>query len=288
VTPQAKIGIIGGSGLYEIEGLEKVKEVKIATPFGEPSDKIILGRLEGIKCAFLARHGRGHRIIPAEINSRANIYAFKKLGVEQIIALSACGSLKEEIRPRDLVIPDQLFDRTKMRFSSFFTSGLVGHIGFAHPFCNKLSLHLYQAAKSLNLSVYLGGTYVCIEGPQFSTKAESAVNRLLGFSIIGMTALPEAKLAREAEICYAIVGLVTDYDVWKEEEHVTIETVLDNMKANVENVKKLIKTVLPKLERKRNCECATALKYAIITTKEKMDKKVYNNLKLLIGKYISL
>lgn len=286
---KAKIGIIGGSGLYEIEGLEKIKEVEVATPFGKPSEKIVLGRLERVNCAFLARHGRGHRIIPAEINSRANIYALKKLGVEQIIALSACGSLREEIRPRDFLIPDQLFDRTKMRISSFFQSGLVGHISFTHPFCNELSMRIYQTAKSLNLPVHLGGTYVCIEGPQFSTKAESAVNRILGFSIIGMTALPEAKLAREAEICYAVVGLVTDYDVWKEEEQVTIDTVLNNMKANIENVKKLIRVILPNLtNRERNCECATALKYAVITAKEKMDKKVYNNLKLLIGKYISL
>ncbi|HCJ67655.1 MAG TPA: S-methyl-5'-thioadenosine phosphorylase [Elusimicrobia bacterium] len=283
---EAKIGIIGGSGLYEIEGLKNVKEVKIDTPFGQPSDKIILGNLEGINCAFLPRHGRGHWVIPAEINSRANIYALKKLGVEQIIAISACGSLREEIRPRDFVLPDQLFDRTKMRVSSFFQSGLVGHVGFAHPFCSELTMSLYHSAKSLNLPVHLGGTYVCIEGPQFSTKAESAVNRLLGFSIIGMTALPEAKLAREAEICYATIGLVTDYDVWKEEEHVTIKTVLNNMKANVENVKKLIKTVLPNLDRKRNCECATAMKYAVITAKNKMDKKVYNKLKLLIGKYV--
>lgn len=285
---EATIGIIGGSGVYEMEGLENVKEVKVDTPFGEPSDRIIIGTLQGVSCAFLPRHGRGHRIIPAGINSRANIYAMKKLGVEQIIAISACGSLREEIRPRDMVIPDQLFDRTKMRPSSFFESGLVGHIGFAHPFCPEVSGQLYQVAKSLNFPVHLGGTYVCIEGPQFSTKAESAVNRILGFSIIGMTALPEAKLAREAEICYAVIGLVTDYDVWKEEEHVTIETVLNNMKANAENVKNLIKTVLPRLVRERNCECASALKYAVITAKDRIDKKIYNNLKLLIGKYISL
>ncbi len=287
-TLQAKIGIIGGSGFYEIEGLEKVREVKVDTPFGEPSDKIVLGRLDGIDYAFLPRHGKGHRIIPSEINSRANIYALKKLGVEQIVSISACGSLKEEIHPRDFVIPDQLFDRTKMRIPSFFQSGLVGHIDFAHPFCSELSMRIYQAAKLLSLPVHFGGTYVCIEGPQFSTKAESGVNRLLGFSIIGMTALPEAKLAREAEICYTIVGLVTDYDVWKEEERVTIETVLNNTKANVENVKKLIRTFLPNLEKKRTCECAEALKYAIITQKNKIDKKVYNKLKLLVGKYISL
>ncbi len=285
---QVQIGIIGGSGFYEIEGLKNVKEVKVDTPFGQPSDKIILGNLEGINCAFLPRHSRGHRVIPAEINSRANIYALKKLGVEQIIAISACGSLREEIHPRDFVLPDQLFDRTKMRISSFFQSGLVGHVGFAYPFCSELSMLIYRSAKSLNLPVHFGGTYVCIEGPQFSTKAESAVNRLLGFSIIGMTALPEAKLAREAEICYTTIGLVTDYDVWKEEDHVTTKTVLNNMKANIENVKKLIKTVLPDLDRRRSCECATAMKYAVITAKNRIDKKVYNKLKLLIGKYISL
>lgn len=288
MAEKATIGIIGGSGVYEIEGLEKVKEVKVETPFGDPSDKIILGRLEGVDCAFLPRHGRGHWIIPAQINSRANIYALKKLGVEQIISISACGSLREHIGPRDFVIPDQLFDRTKMRPSSFFETGLVGHIGFANPFCGELSRRIYRAAKSLNLPVHLGGTYVCIEGPQFSTKAESAVNRILGFSIIGMTALPEAKLAREAEICYTIIGLVTDYDVWKEEEQVSIETVLNNMKANVENVKQLIKTVLPNLiNPERKCECASALKYAVITQKDKIDKHLYRKLQLLIGKYIS-
>lgn len=286
---KATIGILGGSGVYEIEGLENAKEVKVDTPFGDPSDKIILGRLEGVDCAFLPRHGRGHWIIPAQINSRANIYALKKLGVEQIISISACGSLREHIGPRDFVIPDQLFDRTKMRPSSFFETGLVGHIGFANPFCGELSRRIYRAAKSLNLPVHLGGTYVCIEGPQFSTKAESGVNRILGFSVIGMTALPEAKLAREAEICYAIIGLVTDYDVWKEEEQVNIETVLNNMKANVGNVKQLIKTVLPNLiNRERKCECASALKYAIITQKDKIDKHLYRKLQLLIGKYISL
>ncbi len=289
MVEKATIGILGGSGVYEIEGLEKVREVKVETPFGDPSDKIILGRLEGVDCAFLPRHGQGHRVIPAEINSRANIYALKKLGVEQIISISACGSLREQIRPRDFFIPDQLFDRTKMRPSSFFETGLVGHIGFANPFCTELSRRIYQAAKSLNLPVHLGGTYVCIEGPQFSTKAESAVNRILGFSVIGMTALPEAKLAREAEICYAIIGLVTDYDVWKEEEeHVSINTVLDNMKANVENVKKLVRTVLPNLiNRERKCECASALKYAVITQKDKIDKHLYRKLQLLISKYIS-
>ncbi len=289
MVEEAKIGIIGGSGLYEIEGMENVREVRVDTPFGEPSDRIVLGRLENVDCAFLPRHGRGHWIIPSGINSRANIYALKKLGVEQILAISACGSLREEIRPRDILIPDQLFDRTKMRPSSFFENGLVGHIGFAHPFCRELARRIYQSAKSLNLPVHLGGTYVCIEGPQFSTKAESAVNRILGFSIIGMSALPEAKLAREAEICYATIGLVTDYDVWKEEEeHVTIDIVLENMKANVEHVKQLIKTVLPTLSRERNCECATALKYAIITQKDKINKHLYRKLQLLIGKYISL
>ena len=283
---KVKIGVIGGSGIYDIEGITETRKQKISTPFGDPSDTIVIGNLEGIPVAFLPRHGRGHFIMPSELNSRANIYALKSLGVEQIISISACGSLKEELKPRDIVIPDQLFDRTRQRPYTFFGEGIVAHIGFANPYCPELSQTLYQAAKDLRLSVHLSGTYVCIEGPQFSTKAESKVFRSLGFSIIGMTNLPEAKLAREAEICYATLGLVTDYDVWKEGEEVSVERVVGNLLANIENVKKLIKAVIPRLERERKCECASALAYAIQTHKWAINRRTARKLDLLIGKYL--
>lgn len=283
---KVKIGVIGGSGIYDIEGITETRKQKISTPFGDPSDTIVIGNLEGIPVAFLPRHGRGHFIMPSELNSRANIYALKSLGVEQIISISACGSLKEELKPRDIVIPDQLFDRTRQRPYTFFGEGIVAHIGFANPYCPELSQTLYQAAKDLRFSVHLGGTYVCIEGPQFSTKAESKVFRSLGFSIIGMTNLPEAKLAREAEICYATLGLVTDYDVWKEGEEVSVERVVGNLLANIENVKKLVKAVIPRLERERKCECASALAYAIQTHKWAINRRTAKKLDLLIGKYL--
>lgn len=283
---EVKIGVIGGSGIYDIEGITETRKEKIRTPFGDPSDTIVIGNLEGIPVAFLPRHGRGHFIMPSELNSRANIYALKSLGVEQIISISACGSLKEELKPRDIVIPDQLFDRTRQRPYTFFGEGIVAHIGFANPYCLELSQTLYQVAKDLRLSVHLGGTYVCIEGPQFSTKAESKVFRSLGFSIIGMTNLPEAKLAREAEICYATLGLVTDYDVWKEGEEVSVERVVGNLLANIENVKKLIKAAIPRLERERKCECASALAYAIQTRKWAINRRTAKKLDLLIGKYL--
>ena len=283
---EVKIGVIGGSGIYDIEGITDTRKQKIKTPFGAPSDTIIIGNLGGIPVAFLPRHGRGHFIAPSELNSRANIYAFKSLGVEQIISISACGSLKEELKPRDIVIPDQLFDRTRQRPYSFFGEGIVAHIAFANPYCPELSGILYQAAKDLRLSAHLGGTYVCIEGPQFSTKAESKVFRSLGFSIIGMTNIPEAKLAREAEICYATLGLVTDYDVWKEGEEVTVERVVGNLLANIENVKKLIKAAIPRLKRERKCECASALAYAIQTREWAINRKTARKLDLLVGKYL--
>ena len=283
---KVKIGVIGGSGIYDIEGITETRKQKISTPFGDPSDTIVIGNLEGITVAFLPRHGRGHFIMPSELNSRANIYALKSLGVEQIVSISACGSLKEELKPRDIVIPDQLFDRTRQRPYTFFGEGIVAHIGFANPYCPELSQTLYQVTKDLKLSAHLGGTYVCIEGPQFSTKAESKVFRSLGFSIIGMTNLPEAKLAREAEICYATLGLVTDYDVWKEGEEVSVERVVGNLLANIENVKKLIKAVIPRLERERKCECASALAYAIQTHKWAINRRTAKKLDLLIGKYL--
>jgi len=283
---EVKIGVIGGSGIYDVEGITEIRKEKIRTPFGDPSDMIVIGNLEGVPVAFLPRHGKGHSIMPSELNSRANIYALKSLGVEQIISISACGSLREELRPRDIVIPDQLFDRTRQRPYTFFGEGIVAHVGFANPYCPELSRILYQEAKDLGLSVHLGGTYVCIEGPQFSTKAESKVFRSLGFSIIGMTNLPEAKLAREAEICYATLGLVTDYDVWKEGEEVSVERVIGNLLANIENVKKLIKAAIPRLERERKCECASALAYAIQTRKWAINKRTAKKLDLLIGKYL--
>ncbi|MEW6556188.1 MAG: S-methyl-5'-thioadenosine phosphorylase [Elusimicrobiota bacterium] len=281
-----KVGIIGGSGVYEIDGIKDIKEVKLKTPFGKPSDSIVIGTLEGIKCAFLPRHGKGHRFLPTEVNSQANIYALKTLGVERIIAASACGSLKEEIKPRDFFIPDQLFDRTRLRPNTFFGNGVVGHIAFDEPYCPVLSEIVYNKAKELGISVHRGGTYVCIEGPQFSTKVESEVNRKLGFSIVGMTALPEVKLAREAEICYVTIGLVTDYDVWKEGEEVTIEKVIENLIANSNNVKRLVKAILPELKKERKCRCATAVKNAIFTQPKALNKTTLKKLKPLVGRYI--
>lgn len=280
-----KFAVIGGSGLYEIQGIEDIKEIRVKTPFGDPSDAVVVGRLEGVRCAFLPRHGRGHRILPTELPARANIYALKSLGVEQIIGVGACGSLKEELAPRHFVIPDQIFDRTKSRPSTFFGNGVVGHISFDHPYCAPLSKVLERVAEEIGVVVHGGGTYVCIEGPSFSTKAESEVNRRLGFSVIGMTALPEAKLAREAEICYSTVALVTDYDVWKEGEEVSVEKVVETLNANVENVKKLIRTALPRMERIRRCACASALRFAVFTHPKAMNPATRKKLDLLIGKY---
>lgn len=281
-----KIGIIGGSGIYDIQGVEDVKAVAVDTPFGNPSDKVITGALSGVRFAFLPRHGRGHRISPSELNYRANIYALKKLGVEKIISISAVGSLKEELKPRDFVVPDQIFDRTKNRASTFFSNGIVAHVGFAEPFCSVLSKAVYETVKKIGINVHKGGTYVCMEGPQFSTKAESNVYRQLGFSIIGMTALPEAKLAREAEMCYVTLALVTDYDVWKEDEEVTLEKVLANLSANSENAKKFIKAILPKLDSLKECPCSSALATSIVTSRDVIPKQTLDNLKLLIRKYI--
>jgi 5'-methylthioadenosine phosphorylase len=283
---KVKIAVIGGSGLYEIEGIKDVREISVKTPFGNPSDKIIIGTIEGVRCAFLPRHARGHRILPSELNSRANIYALKSLGVEQILSISACGSLKEELKPRDFVIPDQLFDRTKSRVSTFFGNGVVGHVGFAEPFCNSMRREIRDCLNELKFANHFGGTYVCIEGPAYSTKAESLVNRSLGFSIVGMTAIPEAKLAREAEICYATVGLVTDYDVWKEGEEVSTDLLLANLHANVSNSKKFIQLVLPRLAKnKAACGCSEALKYAMMTKLDNRSKKTFKKLDLLLGKY---
>ncbi len=285
---EAKIGVIGGTGLYQVEGMENIEEVNIRTPFGSPSDSIIMGTLEGTRIAFLPRHGRGHRISPTELPSRANIYALKSLGVEWIIAINSAGSFREEIEPHHLVIPDQIIDRTRNRINSFFEGGLVAHIQFADPFCPVLSQILYQVAIDTRATVHKGGTFVTMEGPQFSTKAESKLYRSLGADIIGMTVLPEAKLAREAEICYASVACVTDYDSWHEDlGTVRVESVLDILTKNVEISKSIIKTAAARIPSERTgCECANALETAIVTPPELVPEPMKQELSLLIGKYI--
>src|SRR5438876_90018 len=290
--PQARIGVIGGSGLYHMEGMTDIEEVTVQTPFGDPSDVITIGKVEGVSMAFLPRHGRGHRISPTEIPVRANIWALKSLGVEWVISVSAVGSLREHIAPRDLVIPDQLFDRTKSRINSFFEGGIVVHVTFADPFCSTLSKLLLEAARELgDVKVHEGGTYVCMEGPLFSTRAESNVYRSWGMDIIGMTALPEAKLAREAELCYAVIACATDYDCWHEsEESVTVEMVLNNLSANIANAQRILQDVARKIRADRNtntCGCPHALATAILTDRGKIPAEVKEKYSLLIGKYFS-
>ena len=285
--PQAKIGVIGGTGLYDIEGLTDIEEVDLNTPFGKPSDSIVAGRLEGVGIAFLPRHGKGHRILPTEVPARANIYALKSLGVEHIIAVCSAGSFKEELKPGDLLIPDQLIDRTRNRVSTFFNEGIVAHVSFADPFCPVLSRIVYQAAQEVGAGVHEGGTYVAMEGPAFSTRAESQLYRSWGADIIGMTALPEAKLAREAEICYAVVGCVTDYDSWWERvEPVTVDVILEVQRKNVEAARKIIRLVAGRLPESRGCGCAAALETAIVTDPAYIPAEQREKLNLLIGKYI--
>lgn len=284
---EARIGIIGGSGLYEMEGLTDLKEIKVKTPFGNPSDRFLLGTLKNVPLAFLPRHGKGHRILPTEINFRANIYGMKKLGVERIISVSAVGSMKEDIRPGDIVIPDQFYDHTKRRITTFFGEGIVAHVGMADPVCPGLSNILYDSGKIVGATLHRGGTYLCIEGPQFSTKGESYIYRRWGVDIIGMTNVTEAKLAREAEICYATLALVTDYDCWHEsEEIVTVEAVIKILKENVETAKKIIREAILNVPEKRNCPCSKALANAIMTPAKLIPKKTKENLKLIIEKYI--
>ncbi|MBA7625982.1 S-methyl-5'-thioadenosine phosphorylase [subsurface metagenome] len=286
--PQAKIGVIGGTGLYDIEGLTDIEEVNIDTPFGKPSDTITIGKLGGVGIAFLPRHGRGHCISPTELPVRANIYALKSLGVEHIIAVSSAGSFKQEIMPGDLVIPDQLIDRTRSRVNSFFGEGIVVHIPFAEPFCSILCQVLYESAKETGAIVHPTGTYVAMEGPAFSTRAESRLYRSWGADIIGMTALPEAKLAREAEICYAIIGCVTDYDSWMERsEPITIDVILNVLRQNIDTAKKIIKLAVSRIPEERNCGCATALETAIVTNPELIPAEQRKKLNRLIGKYLS-
>ena len=283
-----KIAVIGGSGVYQMEGLTDIEEVHVKTPFGDPSDSIILGTLEGQRVAFLPRHGRGHRIMPSELPARANIFALKTLGVERIISMSACGSLKQELAPLDIVIPDQVFDRTKTRPSTFFGNGLVVHISFADPFCPDLSELLFQAAKASGARAHKGGTFLVIEGPAFSTKAESHFYRQWGADIIGMTALPEAKLAREAEICYATVAMVTDYDVWHpDHDSVTVELVVKNLLQNAEAGKQLVRRAVESVPARRPGACGSALKDAIITARDRIPEQIKRDLAPLIGKYIT-
>ena len=285
--PQAKIAVIGGSGLYKIKGLADIKEVNIDTPFGKPSAPITVGRLEGVGIAFLPRHGRGHRLSPTEVPYRANIYALKSLGVEWLISVNAVGSFREELKPGDLLIPDQLIDRTRSRVNTFFGEGIVVHIPFAEPFCPVLSQILFDAAKEVGATVHPKGTYVAMEGPAFSTRAESRLYRSWEADIVGMTALPEAKLAREAEICYAIIAGVTDYDSWQEKSQpITIDVILNILRQNVNTIKKIIKLAVARIPEKRHCDCATALKDAIATTRRYIPLEQREKLDLLIGKYL--
>lgn len=284
---QAQIGIVGGSGLYQMDGLTDVERVSLETPFGWPSAKYVVGTLEGKRVAFLARHGKGHRIPPSELNFRANLFGFKLLGVEYILSASAVGSLKEDIPPLDIVIPDQFIDRTRGRISTFFSTGLVAHVAFAQPFCSILSEHLYQAGAATDAKIHRGGTYLCIEGPQFSTLAESNLYRSWGCDVIGMTNLQEAKLAREAEICYSTMALVTDYDCWHEsEEAVTVDAVIANLTKNAETARNMIRETVKKLPFERTCECATALRYALITQPDHISPAMQRELEPLVGKYL--
>lgn len=288
--PQAEIGILGGTGLYEIEGIEDIEEVGLDTHFGKPSDAFFIGQLEGKRVAFLSRHGRGHRFLPSDINYRANIYGFKMLGVERVISVSSVGSLKERIKPKDIVFADQFFDRTR-RKNSFFGEGIAAHIGFAQPVCLEFSALLFDAGKELGLRVHKGGTYICIEGPAFSSKGESNIYRSWDLDVIGMTSATEAKLCREAEICYATMNLVCDYDVWHEvEKPVSIEMILDNMSKNIHNAKAIIRKALASLsaEAKSTCECREALKNCIVTSAELIPQETKERLRFIIEKYVKI
>ena len=283
-----RIGVIGGSGLYEMPGLKDLEEVTLTTPFGSPSDTIVVGKLEDISVAFLPRHGRGHRLNPTEVPAKANIYALKSLGVEQIISISAVGSLQEPIRPLDMIVPDQLIDRTRGRPSTFFENGIVAHVSFAEPFCPVIRSLLVEGIKGTNTAVYDGGTYVVMEGPPFSTIAESNLYRSWGASIIGMTALPEAKLAREAEMCYATLACVTDYDVWHEDhDSVTVDMVFANLLQNAAAAQEVLRRIVVRLPEHRKCGCATALKNAIVTSPDAMTASAKNRLKLLLGDHVN-
>ena len=282
------IGVIGGSGLYEMEGMTDVRQVTVDTPFGKPSDEYITGTLDGVQMVFLPRHGKGHRFTPSEVNYRANVYGMKKLGVTRIISVSAVGSLREEIVPGHIVIPDQFIDRTRgFRKDTFFGNGVVGHVQFADPVCADLSATLYEAAGEVGVTVHRGGTYVCMEGPAFSTRAESHLYRSFGASIIGMTNLTEAKLAREAEICYGVIALSTDYDCWHDAHaDVSVEAIIEIIKQNVSNAKQIIKHAVQKISAERSCPCGESLKYAVISDTSVMPVETRENLELLLAKYL--
>jgi len=285
---QAEIGIIGGSGLYSMNGLTKTREVTVKTPFGEPSDAIVLGFLEGKRVAFLARHGRGHRILPGEINFRANVYAMKLLGVERIISVSAVGSLMEDLRPGEFLVPDQFVDHTKNRVSTFFGDGLVAHVGFDKPTCGQVSAALADASVHCGVMVHRRGTYVCIEGPQFSTLAEANMHRQLRFEVIGMTNVTEAKLAREAEICYATIAMITDFDCWHpDHESVTASQIIATLVQNAENAQKVLREAVRAMPDARSCKCGAALKHALVTDMKLVPKATKKKLQAIIGKYIS-
>ncbi|MCM8790799.1 MAG: S-methyl-5'-thioadenosine phosphorylase [Candidatus Omnitrophica bacterium] len=287
---KGRVGIIGGSGFYEMEGMKRLKKVKVTTPFGKPSDDFVTGVLEGKEVVFLARHGKGHSILPSEINYRANIWGMKKLGVDRIISISACGSLRKDIKPLDIVVPDQYVDRTNQaRRMTFFGEGVVAHVTFADPVCGHLSKILYESGCSLGVSMHQAGTYINMEGPEFSTRAESELYRSWGMDIIAMSNMAEAKLAREAEICFATLACVTDYDCWYLEadtESVTVELIIQNLAKNVENAKNIVRHALRKIGEERPCACGTALKNAIITNPKFIPAKTKKKLELLIGKYI--
>jgi 5'-methylthioadenosine phosphorylase len=285
---QAEIGIIGGSGLYSMKGLTDIQEVQLETPFGAPSDPYVLGTLAGRKVAFLARHGRGHRILPTELNFRANIHGFKQLGVERILSVSAVGSLKQEHKPTDFVIPDQFYDRTMQRVSTFFGEGIVAHVAFGDPICPELSATVAKAGAAAGVVTKSGGTYVCMEGPQFSTRAESNVYRSLGFDIVGMTNLQEAKLAREAEICYVTIAMVTDYDCWyPDHDSVTVEQIIAVLNLNAENAADVVREAVAALPASRGCKCGQALATAIMTAHDAIPPAARAKLDLLIGKYLN-
>ena len=287
-TPQAEIAIIGGSGLYHMEGLTRLKEITVTTPFGKPSDSIMLGSFEGLKIAFLARHGRGHHTLPSGINYRANIHALKSLGVSRVFSVSAVGSMKENIRPGDFVLPDQFIDRTTQRLNTFFDQGIVAHVAFADPICPTLTSLLHKASQGLSVIVHRPGTYLCIEGPQFSTRAESLLYRKWGADIIGMTNIPEAKLAREAELCYATLALVTDYDCWHEtEEAVSVGAILDIMHTNVETAKQVLHDALKLAKNLGPCSCQTTLEHAIITPLIRMSPTLRKRYHVLLQRQLS-
>ena len=285
--PHSEIGIIGGSGLYSMPGLSKVKEVKLKTPFGAPSDAYVLGTLGGREVAFLARHGRGHRILPSELNFRANIHGFKQLGVERMVSISAVGSLKEQHKPLDFVIPDQFFDRTRHRVDTFFGSGVVAHIAFADPVCAEMASVVEVACKKSGVTAKRGGTYLCMEGPQFSTKAESNVYRGLGMDVIGMTNLQEAKLAREAELCYVTIAMVTDYDCWHpHHDSVTVDQIVAVLTKNAENATRVVRETVAAMPKARACKCGSALAHAILTDPKKIPAATKKKLALILGKYV--